>query len=96
MATNYDIEQRAMDAAIRDERRGSGMQTLGWVFIIFDLIPAVWLWVGWRSGSMFWFWWVLGEGLSGVALLIAGTILRSKAARDFAAYERGRSGPKAA
>lgn len=85
-----------MDAAVRDEQKGSNLQTLGWVFIIFDLIPAVWLWVGWRSGSMFWFWWVLAEGVIGCGLLIAGTLLRSKAARDFAAYDRERSGPKAA
>jgi hypothetical protein len=96
MARNYKAEHRAMGVAVRDQRIGTTMQTLGWVLIIFDLIPAVWLWVGWREGSWLWFWWVLGEAVIGGVLLIAGTIMRSNAARDLAAHDREEPGSRAA
>ncbi len=96
MERNYANDPRAMLMSERAARKGTVLKAVGWLLIVFDLIPVVWLWVGWRSGSDFWMWWVLAEGVIGVALLIAGTIVKSRSAREFAEYDRGESGPKAA
>jgi hypothetical protein len=96
MNTPYDNEPRAMDAAARDQRIGTALLAVGWMLIIFDAIPAVFVWVGWRSGSMFWIWWTVIEGLLGAALLIAGTRKRAAATEEFAALDRDESGSKAA
>ena len=84
--TSYDNEQKGMDIAQSYQRKGSVLQTLGWVLLVFATIPAVWIWAGFRVGSYFWLYWVLGEGVLACSLLIAGTILRSKAARHFARF----------
>jgi hypothetical protein len=83
--TSYGPEQKGMDLAMDDLHKGSVMQTLGWVLLVFDSIPAVWIFVGFRTGSYFWLYWVVIEAAIGFGLLIAGTIFRSKAARDFSA-----------
>ena len=54
----------ATDAALRADRAGSTMITIGWILIGFDCVSAVFLWVGLRSGSLFWVWWVIAEGVA--------------------------------
>ncbi len=83
--TNYDNEQKALDAAINDEHAGLVLAVLGYTLLAFAAIPAVWLWVGWRDGSMFWLWWVMGIGTGGAAFATAGAFYRARAAKDIAA-----------
>jgi hypothetical protein len=90
--TNYD-EPRALRVALEDQHIGSVLQTLGWVLLAFDAIPAIWIWIGFRSGSYFWLDWVLVEGALGFGLVAAGTLLRSRAARDFARLGPGMTAP---
>lgn len=81
--TDFDTEQRAMDAAIRRENTGMVMQVLGWTLLLFCAIPAALLFTGWRAGSLFWFWVVAGLGTVGVVLLASGMMVRSSANRAF-------------
>lgn len=93
--TNAD-EQRAMDAAIHDEHAGLVLQVTGWTILIFCSIPAMFLFVGWRSGSWFWFWLLAGMGAVGLGLVAGGAYLRSRSSKDFAAVSgtlRSRSSP---
>jgi hypothetical protein len=96
MAGNYDDEQRVMDAIARQRSIGTRMLAVGWVLLIFDCIPVVWLWVGWRSGSMFWTWWVAVEGILGLFLIMTGRSRRSEAVRKADEYRRGGPGQRAA
>lgn len=93
---DYESEQRAMDAAIHEEHAGLVLQSVGWTILFFCSIPAVFLFVGWRSGSWFWFWFLLGLGVAGLGLVAGGLFLRSRSAKDFAALSgalRSRSFP---
>lgn len=62
------------------------MMTVGWALLIFDAIPAAWIWTGWRSGGMFWFWYVTGIGIVGATLVVAGGLLRSHAGKQIARF----------
>jgi len=42
-----------------------------------DLLLLIFVYVGYRSGSTFWLWWVMVEGLMGTALLGIGIYLRA-------------------
>jgi hypothetical protein len=86
--TNYGVEQRALDAAIDDEHVGLWLSVLGYTLLVFATIPAVWIWTGWRAGSMFWFWYTLGLGVCGTFMAGAGTFYRKRAAQDFATVLR--------
>ena len=83
--SNYDDEQKAMDAAIHDEDSGRVFQTVGWTMMGICTITSVWIFVGWRAGSWFWFWITLGLGIVATGFITAGALLRSRAAKDFAA-----------
>jgi hypothetical protein len=83
MTNNHD-EPRAMDLVAEDQHTGSALQALGWVLLAFAGIPAVWIWAGFRSGSLFWVYWVAAECVLGFGLVAAGTLLRARSARDFA------------
>jgi hypothetical protein len=62
----------ATEAALRADRAGSTMITIGWILIGFDCVSAVFLWVGLRSGSLFWVWWVIAEGVAALILIWLG------------------------
>ena len=65
-------------------RRASVMMTVGKVLLWMDLILACFVYVGLRSGSHFFLWWVIAEGILGFALLGAGAEKRSEASRRLA------------
>lgn len=80
-----DLRQKttASDLALREQRRGSVMSIVGWTLIGFDCLIAVWIWVGLRSGSEFWLYWVAIEGVIGLALVWLGARRRAEGARSF-------------
>jgi hypothetical protein len=64
---------RIEESAIEDEKRvGSVLMTLGKVLLWTDFLLLMFVYVGWKSGSHMWLWWVLGEGILGLILLEIG------------------------
>jgi hypothetical protein len=55
-----------------DKRVGSVLMTLGKVLLWTDFLLLMFVYVGWKSGSHMWMWWVLGEGILGFILLEIG------------------------
>jgi hypothetical protein len=51
---------------------GSVLMTLGKVLLWTDFLLLMFVYVGWKSGSHMWLWWVLGEGILGLILLEIG------------------------
>ena len=79
MDTSEKERLRITDEAVREQRLGSVLVTVGWVLIAMDCILSVWIWVGLRSGSDFWLWWVIIEGVLGVAFIFYGRHKRQTA-----------------
>jgi hypothetical protein len=79
-----DIRQKttASDVALRAQRTGAVMSVVGWTLVGFDCLIAVWIWVGLRSGSDFWLYWVVIEGVLGLVLIWMGTRRRAEGARS--------------
>ena len=75
--------ESALDAALREQQLGRVMLVLGGLLIAFDCIVGVWIWVGLRSGSDFWLWWVVIEGVLGLVLIGAGMRKRAHGSRTF-------------
>jgi len=81
--------------ALEEQRRGSVTTTVGKVLLWMDLLLACFVYVGLRSGSHLFLWWVLGEGLLGIVLLGVGFHRRADGQRklDALASGRHRAGP---
>ena len=71
MATQEE-RLRATDEAVHEQRLGSVLIVVGWVLLAMDCILAVWIWVGLRSGSDMWLWWVIIEGILGLGFIAVG------------------------
>ncbi len=56
------------------ERKRSGMAliTVGKVLLWTDFLLLAFVFVGLRSGSQMWMWWVIGEGILGLLLIEVG------------------------
>jgi hypothetical protein len=75
--TNY---VRSKDeAGVGEARRGTVLIVVGRVLLWMDLLLAAFVYVGLRSGSQMWTWWVIGEALLGVILIIVGSRIRRRA-----------------
>jgi len=57
------------------ERKRSGMAliTVGKVLLWMDFLLLAFVFVGLRSGSQMWMWWVIGEGILGLLLIEIGS-----------------------
>jgi hypothetical protein len=66
------------EAGIGDARVGATMITVGKVLLWMDVLLLIFVYVGIRSGSHLWIWWVLGEGILGVVLIAMGTRKRAR------------------
>lgn len=78
--------------ALEQLRRGAVTKTVGKVLLWMDLILVCFVYAGLRAGSHLFLWWVLGEGLLGLALIGAGSLKRAEAERDLAALAPRTSG----
>lgn len=84
------------------EQRALTLRTLGWMLLIFDVsIIAVFIFVGFRSGSLLWLYWSVIQGVVGTALVGAGMYQESVAGELSGEQaephtEAGDSGEKAA
>jgi hypothetical protein len=54
-------------------RTGNTLITVGKVLLWMDFLLLAFVYVGIRSGSDFWMWWVIIEGVLGLILLEAGS-----------------------
>jgi len=66
------------EAGIGDARLGAALITVGKVLLWMDLLLLIFVYVGIRSGSHMWMWWVLGEAVLGVVLIVLGTRRRAR------------------
>lgn len=67
-----DLMRMEEAAMAGEERVGSVLMTAGKVLLWFAFILCSFVYVGLRSGSHMWMWWVLGEGILGITLLAVG------------------------
>jgi len=58
------------------KRAGSLLMTLGKVLLWTDFLLLMFVYVGIRSGSHMWLWWVIIEGVLGLILLEIGSYKR--------------------
>ncbi len=72
------------DEAMDTQRLGAILITIGWQLIAFDSLVGVWIWVGFRTGSFFWFWWVVATGILALFLLWFGNHKRAVGERILA------------
>jgi hypothetical protein len=80
--SNYDREQREMDAVQNDLRLGLSLQVIGWTLLAFDGIIVVFVWTGLRAGSYFWLYWTVIEGVLGLALTMVGKSYKARAGTE--------------
>ncbi len=73
--------QQWIDAGIRKQEDAAIARVLGWMLLWFDAIPAVFIWVGLRCGSLFWVWWALIEAMLGLGIIAAARTTHLRAAR---------------
>jgi hypothetical protein len=66
------------DGGIGRARRGAVLMVVGRVLLWMDVLLAMFVYVGIRSGSHFWTWWVLGEAFLGLALIVVGRRMRAQ------------------
>jgi hypothetical protein len=71
-------------AALEEQRRGAVIITVGRVLLWMDVILACFVYVGLRAGSHLFLWWVLGEGMLGLALAGIGAHKKADARRKLA------------
>ncbi|HZR59011.1 MAG TPA: hypothetical protein VFA74_19235 [Terriglobales bacterium] len=67
------IEEATMEER---KRAGSLLMTLGKVLLWTDFLLLMFVYVGIRSGSHMWLWWVIIEGVLGLILLEIGSYKR--------------------
>jgi hypothetical protein len=94
--SNYGLEGKQMDAMNSELRWASILQTVGWVLLGFNAIPACLIFVGFRLGSYFWFYWMMIEGAIGFGLTVVGAYLKSDAGRHISRLGYEREGKEAA
>jgi hypothetical protein len=60
------------------KRKGTVLMTVGKVLLWMDFLILMWVYVGLKSGSRMWLWWVIIEGVLGLILLEIGMHKRGK------------------
>jgi hypothetical protein len=58
-------------------RLGAVLVTVGKILLWMDLLLLIFVYVGYRSGSTFWLWWVVIEAVLGAVLLVIGLYRRA-------------------
>ncbi len=67
------VEEANEHNAVEDlQREALTWKSLGALLLVFDSIPAVFIFVGFRTGSLLWLYWTAIEGLIGVVMVGMG------------------------
>jgi len=62
------------------EQRALTLRTIGWLLLISaGTITALWIFVGFRTGSYLWFFWTVIQGAAGMGLVVTGMAQESRA-----------------
>lgn len=69
------------EGIVEKQRQGLVLMTVGKVLLWMDFLLLAFVYVGLRSGSHMWLWWVLGEGILGLVLLEIGSRKRGSLTR---------------
>jgi hypothetical protein len=69
---------------LNQQRRGGVIITVGKVLLWMDLLLAIFVYDGIRAGSHLYLWWVAGEFILGVGLIVWGKSMCSAASRRLA------------
>jgi hypothetical protein len=69
------------EGIVEKQRRGLVLITVGKVLLWFDFLLLAFVYVGLRSGSHMWLWWVLAEGIVGLVLIEVGSHKRGSLTR---------------
>lgn len=75
--------RKLLDRLLSEQQRWWGLEVTGWTVLCFSAIPAVFIFVGLRSGSWFWLWATAVLGVIGMALTGVSTRKRSQAEAEF-------------
>ena len=70
--SGINLERLEDEGMLARERLGMALITVGKVLLWFDFMLLAFVAVGVRSGSYMWLWWVLGQGILGMALIEIG------------------------
>jgi hypothetical protein len=69
------------EGILEGRRHGLVLITAGKVLLWMDFLLLAFVYVGLRSGSRMWLWWVLGEGILGLILIEIGLHKRGSLTR---------------
>jgi|1186.fasta_scaffold1085529_1 hypothetical protein len=61
-----------------EARRGAVLIVVGRVLLWFDALLAIFVYTGVRGGSHLWTWWVIGEAVLGLGLILVGSRMRAR------------------
>jgi len=67
------LERLEEEGMVERKRSGMALITVGKVLLWMDFLLLAFVFVGLRSGSQMWMWWVIGEGILGLLLIEIGT-----------------------
>ena len=66
------LERLEEEGMMERKRSGMALITVGKVLLWMDFLLLIFVFVGLRSGSQMWMWWVIGEGILGLLLIEIG------------------------
>ncbi len=64
------------EVQIGQARQGTVAVVCGKLLLWVDVLLLLFVFMGIRAGSWFWVWWVLGQGVLGLGLVVAGAWYR--------------------
>jgi hypothetical protein len=82
MISDKTTHKHKVDAAILRLDKAQALTILGWELLISDIIPAAFIWSGFRVGSDLWLWWFLGEAFLAVGMVLVAGRIGAKAFRE--------------
>ena len=71
--SGINLDRVEEEAILERRRSGLVLITVGKVLLWMDFLLMAFIYVGIRSGSDFWLWWVVAEGVLGLILIEIGS-----------------------
>jgi len=70
--SGVNLDRVEEEGILERQRSGLVLITVGKVLLWMDFLLMAFIYVGLRSGSDFWVWWVVAEGIVGLILIEVG------------------------
>jgi hypothetical protein len=74
-----DGSANRLDPALQQESKADALEVLGWLLGLFDVIPMLFVWSGFRVGSYMWLYWFLAQASTALTLIRIAFKIRTKA-----------------